>query len=51
MKITPYEKLSKKAQREINSQKRGDWNGVRPVTKVVPSGKLYNRKKHTQVCY
>lgn len=50
MKVTPYEKLSKKAQKKVNSQKRADWNGVNPVTKTVPSGKVYSRKeKHRQV--
>jgi hypothetical protein len=49
MKVTPYEKLSKKARKEADSQKRAGWNGVKPVTKVVPSGKVYSRKeKHRQ---
>lgn len=49
MKVTPYKKLSKKAQKKFNTEKRVGWNGVKPVTKVVPSGKVYSRKeKHRQ---
>lgn len=44
-KFTPYEKLSKKKKKEIDSKKRGSWNGVNPVTKRVESKKVYNRKK------
>lgn len=42
-KFIAYEKMSKKAQREYNQSKRRDWNGVVPVTKVVPNKKAYNR--------
>lgn len=38
-----YKKMSKKQQREYNQSKRRDWNGVNPVTKVVPNKKAYNR--------
>ena len=40
----PYEKLSAKKQREINSVYRNTWTRS-PVTRVKPSGKIYNRKK------
>ena len=38
-------KMSKKAQREYYASKRGSWNGVNPVTRIVPNkGKnAYNR--------
>lgn len=39
-----YEKLSKKKQKEINNAKRGTWGNIKPVTKVKPSAKVYNRK-------
>lgn len=46
-KFIPYDKLSKKEKRKVNSQKRNDWNGCNPTTKVVPSAKAYSRKtKH-----
>jgi len=41
----PLNKQSKKAQREYHARQRGPWNGVNPVTKTVPSGKVYNRMK------
>ena len=37
-------KLSKKAQKELNRQRRVTWE-FSPVTKTVASKKLYNRKK------
>ncbi len=44
-KFTPYDKLSKKKQREINRQKRNTWNGLNPVTRKSKNEKAYNRKK------
>jgi len=44
-KFVPFEKLSKKEQKERNKQKRGAWGEVKPITKIVPSKKVYNRKK------
>ena len=46
LKIIPLNKQSKKAQREFYAKKRGDWNGVKPVTRVVESKKVYDRKKN-----
>lgn len=42
--MTEYTKMSKKAQKAVNAAKRGDWNGVNPVTRVVESKKRYIRK-------
>ena len=42
--FTPYEKMSKKQQKELNNQKRVTW-GFQPVTRVKQSGKAYSRKK------
>ena len=44
-KFVPYEKLSKKKQREENARKRGSWNGVRPVSHKIENAKTYNRRK------
>ncbi len=44
-KFIPYEKLSKKKKKELDSIKRGTWYGVKPVTKRFESKKTYNRKK------
>lgn len=44
-KFTPLNKQSKKAQREFHNSQRNTWNGVNPVTRVVPNKKAYDRKK------
>ena len=45
LKIIPLNKQSKKAQRRYHAAKRGDWNGVMPVTRVIPSRKGYDRNR------
>ncbi len=45
-KFVPKGKLSKKAQKELNRQRRMTWE-FSPVTKTVESKKLYNRKKNS----
>ena len=49
-KFTSFEKLSKKEQKKINAEKRRDWNGLNPVTRVVENDKkTYKRKpKHPE---
>lgn len=42
----PKDKLSKKAKKELNRQRRKTWE-FSPVTKTVESRKLYNRKRNT----
>ncbi len=44
-RFVPYEKLSKKAQRDRNKQRRRSWGGISPITRKSESKKLYNRKK------
>lgn len=44
-RLVPIDKQSKKAQREYYKKKRGSWNGVCPVTRIVPNGKGYDRAK------
>ena len=47
MKFVPYEKMSKKQQKEFNAQKRKSWGECNPTSKVVKSKKVYTRKsKH-----
>lgn len=46
-KWIPLEKRSKKAQKAFHAQRRGSWNGVNPVTKVIPNKKAYNRKRRS----
>lgn len=47
-KFIPKVKLSKKAQRELNKESRGTWNGVNPITRKTESKMIYNRKKVQQ---
>ena len=47
-RFIPKMKLSKKARKELNSQRRVTWD-FSPVTKTVESKKLYNRKKNSHV--
>ena len=44
-KFVTVDKRSKKAQKEYYSQRRHTWGELNPVTRSVPSGKTYNRKK------
>ena len=44
-KFIPYEKLSKKKQRELDAQRRGSWNGISPVTRKAKNPKAYDRRK------
>ena len=43
--LTPLRKQSKRKQREYYASRRGSWNGVTPVTRVVPCGKAYDRNR------
>ena len=42
-KFIPYEKLSKKKQRELNAARRTTW-AINPVTRKPANPKAYNRK-------
>ena len=42
-KFSPYEKLSKKKQRELNAARRTTW-ALNPVTRKPANPKAYNRK-------
>lgn len=44
-KIIDLKKQSKKAQKAFHAQQRGSWNGLNPITRVVPNGKAYSRAK------
>ena len=43
-KFIPYEKLSKKKQRELNAAKRGTWGDFTPATRKPANPKAYNRR-------
>ena len=48
--FVPKDKLSKKAQKELNRQRRTMWD-FSPVSRAVDSKKLYNRKRNTRDRY
>ena len=43
-KFVPYEKLSKRKQRELDAAQRGTWS-MNPVTRKPRNPKAYNRQK------
>ena len=43
--MPPMAKRSKRAQREHYAAKRGSWNGLSPITRVVQSKKTYDRNR------
>ncbi len=48
MKMIPLKKQSKRSQREYHAAQRGSWNGISPVTRIVASGKVYDRNRIKQ---
>lgn len=47
-KLVPIQKMSKKAQKDYHVRQRRDWNGLSPVTRIVPNGKAYDRNRRKQ---
>lgn len=45
MKFTPIAKQSKREQHKYYTSKRGSWNGISPVTRVVQSKRIYDRSR------
>lgn len=44
-KHVPYEKLSKKERRKLDSSRRNTWGSLNPVTRKPENSRAYNRKK------
>ena len=44
-RMIPLAKQSKSKQREYYAARRGSWNGVNPVCRIVPNGKAYGRNR------
>lgn len=44
-KFIPYEKMSKRAQREYNRRRRVTWGELNPVTRKSENPRAYNRLK------
>ena len=49
-KFIPYEKLSKKEQKKLNSKKRKTWGALDPVARIVASRHTYSRKGRRKGC-
>ena len=47
-RFIPINKKSKKAQKEYYAKKRNTWGEFNPMTRTMPNGKVYNRKKLKQ---
>ena len=47
-KYVSVDKRSKKQQKEYYSNQRRTWGELNPITRSVPSGKVYNRKKEKE---
>ncbi|MCL2495922.1 MAG: hypothetical protein FWF04_00720 [Clostridiales bacterium] len=47
-KFIPYNKLSKRRQRELDRQKRRDWGSLNPITRKPQNPKAYKRQKSRQ---
>lgn len=47
-KFIPINKKSKKARKEYYVKKRNTWGEFNPMTRTMPNGKGYNRKKMKQ---
>ncbi len=45
VQMVPLNKRSKKVQKEYHAKQRGSWYGLSPVTRTVPSGKVYDRNR------
>ena len=43
--MVPLNKRSKKEQKKYHAKQRGSWYGLSPVTRTVPSGKVYDRNR------
>ncbi len=47
-RIVPIKKQSKREQKEYHAKQRGRWNGLCPVTRTAPNGKVYDRNRIKQ---
>ena len=48
-KFVPYEKLSKKEKRKLDTAKRNTWGELNPVTRKPENPKAYNRQKSRRI--
>lgn len=43
-RLVSVDKMTKKQRREFYAAQRSGWGGLAPVTRVRPSGKVYDRR-------
>lgn len=48
-KFVPQDKMSKKVKKELNDKKRRTWGNTKPVTRVKPNNKAYDRKRDKKI--
>ena len=46
--IVSLKKQSKKAQKAFYDKQRVSWNGVCPISQIIPNGKAYDRNRIKQ---
>lgn len=44
-RFVDYSKVSKREKRRRDRERRGEWNGISPVTRIVPNKKKKEKKK------
>ena len=44
-KMIPLAKQSKASRREYHLARRGSWNGISPITRIVPDRRVYDRNR------
>lgn len=45
MKYIPLEKQSKRVRKAHHDKQRSSWNGVVPVTRLIPNKRAYDRSR------
>ena len=45
MKYIPLEKQSKRVRKAHHDKQRGSWNGMVPVTRLIPNKRAYDRSR------
>ena len=50
-KHIPFEKLSKRKQRDANTRRRRSWGELNPVTRRPPNPRAYNRNRKKQIAH
>jgi len=47
--VVPISKQSKREQKAYHSKQRNTWEGISPVTRMVPNKRSYDRKRERQM--